>query len=56
MPVRARTNAEEVTIRAVVTRADGRVEDLGVIAYHHRNPIKRLAWRVRHHIRRRARR
>lgn len=33
-------------VRAVVTRADGTVEDLGVIAYWHRNPFKR--WWVRH--------
>lgn len=31
---------------AVITRADGRVEDLGSIAYWHRNPLRRLAWRI----------
>lgn len=30
-------------IRAVVTRADGRVEDLGRIAYWHRNPLRNFA-------------
>lgn len=37
----------ERSISAVVTRADGTVEDLGVIAYWHRNPLRRLAWRLR---------
>jgi hypothetical protein len=31
---------------ATVIRADGRVEELGSIAYWHRNPFKR--WWVRH--------
>jgi hypothetical protein len=39
--------AREVSVRGQVTRADGSVEDLGVIAYWHRNPFKRLAWRIR---------
>lgn len=36
-------NAEPrvASLRAVVTRADGSVEDLGLIAFHHRNPIIR---------------
>ena len=37
----------ERSISAVVTRADGSVEDLGVIAYWHRNPLRRLAWRIK---------
>lgn len=31
--------AKHSRISAVVTRADGRVERLGVIAFYHRNPI-----------------
>ncbi len=30
-----------------VIRADGTVEDLGVVNYWHRNPLKRLMWRIR---------
>lgn len=37
---------QEVTISAVVTRADGTVEDLGVVSYWHANPLKRLLWRI----------
>lgn len=31
------------SIHAVVTRADGTVEDLGMVSYHSSNPIKHLA-------------
>lgn len=40
-------------IDAVVIRIDGSRQDLGTIAYYHRNPLRRLAWRlnrkVHHH-------
>jgi hypothetical protein len=38
------TRVKPVTseITAVVTRADGRVEDLGRIAYWHANPLRNL--------------
>jgi hypothetical protein len=32
--------AREGSISAVVTRADGRVENLGIICYWSRNPVK----------------
>lgn len=41
------SGAKEATIEAVVIRADGTVEQLGVISYWHKNPLKRLAWRVK---------
>lgn len=34
-------------LRAIVTRADGRVEDLGIIAYWHKNPLRRWAWSIK---------
>lgn len=37
---------KSVVIEAIVTRKDGTVENLGVIAMHHSNPLRRLAWRV----------
>lgn len=49
----ALSKARRATIHAVVTRADGSVENLGVIAYYHRNPLRRwlvnrlIAWRQR---------
>ena len=36
--------AREVTVSAVITRADGHVEKLGAIAYWHKNPLRRWAW------------
>lgn len=39
--------AKEASISAVVTRADGTVEHLGIISYWHRNPLRRVAWRVK---------
>ncbi len=36
----------ESSIEATITRADGRVEHLGTISYFHRNPLRRLAWRI----------
>lgn len=35
------------TIEAVIIRADGTRENLGVISYYHRNPLMRLAWRIK---------
>ena len=32
--------------RAVITRADGSVEDLGVVAATYKSPVKRLWWRM----------
>jgi hypothetical protein len=34
-------NLREVSIEAVVIRADGTREDLGRVSYWHRNPVKR---------------
>lgn len=34
--------AQEMKISLVVHRADGTVEDLGVVSYWHKNPLKRL--------------
>jgi hypothetical protein len=42
--------AREATISAVITRADGSVEQLGVVAYWHKNPLRRWAWRLNHFI------
>lgn len=42
----AQAGVRSQSIEAVITRADGTVENLGTIAYYHRNPLRRLAWRV----------
>lgn len=43
----AKSNAKELQLVATITRADGTVEELGVIDYWHRNPIKRFIWRIK---------
>lgn len=50
--IKAPARAEEATIRAVVTRADGTVEDLGVVSYYHRRWHKRVAWKVKQLVKR----
>jgi hypothetical protein len=42
-----RGDVRETSLSAIITRADGTVEDLGTIAYWHRNPIKRWAENLR---------
>jgi len=42
----------QASIEAVVTRADGRVERLGTIAYWHKNPLRRWLWRLSQLLRR----
>jgi hypothetical protein len=37
----AHAKAQQASVHAVVTRANGTVEDLGMIAYYHRNPLRR---------------
>lgn len=36
----------EARIEAIVTRADGRVENLGVISYWHKSWFRRLLYRI----------
>jgi hypothetical protein len=40
-------NAKELQLHAVVIKADGTIEDLGVVDYWHQNPIKRIIWRIK---------
>lgn len=37
---------QALTMRAQIVRADGSIEDLGVVAYWHRNPLRRLLYKV----------
>ena len=41
------TNVKSISkteVRAVVTRADGTVEDFGLISAKYRNPLRQLRW------------
>ena len=40
-------NVKQMELSARIIRADGTVEELGVINYWHRNPIKRFIWRIK---------
>ena len=42
--VDAHGGIKQVTIEAVVIRADGTVEDRGVVSYWHKNPLRRWWW------------
>lgn len=42
------TKVQNATISAVVTRANGSVEDLGVVSYRDRNPFKTFGWYLVH--------
>ena len=45
--IEATGNLREASIEAVVIRADGTRENLGVVAYYHRNPLKRAVHSLR---------
>ena len=42
----AKGEVREVQIEAVVIRAGGTRESLGVVSYWHKNPLRRAAWRI----------
>ncbi len=44
--MRAQSRPVSIVIEAVVTRADGTIEDLGAVSYWHRSPWRRLRWRL----------
>lgn len=49
--ITTQSKVKEMTLSAVITRADGTVEDLGAIQYWHSNPFKRFIWKVRQWLR-----
>jgi hypothetical protein len=48
MDADAKARLKQAQIEAVVIRKDGRQEDLGVVSYWNRNPIRRVWWRLTH--------
>jgi hypothetical protein len=38
---------KQMEISAIITRADGTIENLGTIQYWHKNPLKRFLWRIK---------
>jgi hypothetical protein len=43
----AKQRIAQAEIHAVVIRKDGTREDLGVVSYWNKNPVKRLLWRFK---------
>ena len=41
------SKVKQMEIAAIITRADGTIENLGTIQYWHKNPLKRLLWRIK---------
>lgn len=50
--IRATGKIKQAKIEAVVTRKDGTTENLGTISYYHRNPLKRLIFKVKQALKR----
>ena len=53
MDINTSSVIREAELSAVIIRADGTVEDLGRVAYYHRNPLRRILWRLARVMRRR---
>jgi hypothetical protein len=45
--VKVREDIKSAQIDAVIIRADGSRENLGTVAYYHKNPLKRLQFRIK---------
>ena len=43
----ANSQVKQMELSARIIRADGTIEDLGTIQYWHKNPLKRLLWRIK---------
>jgi hypothetical protein len=39
------TSIQDATLSIRVIRADGTIEDYGIVAFYHKNPIVRFAWK-----------
>ena len=44
------SETKQAAISVVVTRANGTIEDLGVVAYYHRNPIMQLLYLLKRRV------
>ena len=45
--ITSEAQVKQMEISAIITRADGTVENLGTIQYWHKNPLKRIIWRIK---------
>jgi hypothetical protein len=45
--ITSESKVKQMEISAIITRADGTIENLGTIQYWHKNPLKRIIWRIK---------
>jgi hypothetical protein len=43
----ASSKVKQMELSARIIRADGTIEELGTIQYWHKNPLKRIIWRIK---------
>lgn len=41
-----KTEVRELSVKAVITRADGKIEDLGLVSYQSTNPMKMWVYNI----------
>ncbi len=47
MHFNSKIKPRSIAVEMVITKADGRVIDLGIVDYYHRNPFINLFWTVK---------
>jgi hypothetical protein len=47
--LRAGNTPKEITVSAIITRANGKVENLGTVSYWHRSIFKRALYIIKKH-------
>ena len=45
--ITSEAQVKQMEISAIITRTDGTIENLGTIQYWHKNPLKRIIWRIK---------
>ena len=45
--ITSESKVKQLEISAIITRADGTIENLGTIQYWHKNLFKRILWRIK---------
>ena len=45
--ITSEAKVKQMEISDIITRADGTIENLGTIQYWHKNPLKRIIWRIK---------
>jgi hypothetical protein len=43
----AKSELNEMIITATITRANGTVEDVGIVSYHHKSWLKTFLWKIK---------